>query len=310
MFISNFKHWLDKVDPYTIQRGAFRKGLFIATVMTYVYWIFLPVDYMSFILPFFILSLYELPSLSNFKKKELLLIFMSFAVLIISLSFYLIYPFRVLFFFFSLLLLTIIYFLVLRYFYALKNLIMMTMSIGTIILSTQPEGNLQMAYGFISSIILSCATIIFCLRIYPHQYLRVWKRALENFIKYFENDIENALRENKSKIIMEEIVHFEMVKNYQRLVGKKYFLTCYRIAVHIRNIQLSLDNLYYEKKNEVFWLSIKNNLHQLRLNMRTYTPCDAPKLDFLPETKLQHYVADCLARAFTHWNNLCKLHYS
>ncbi|WP_019216464.1 hypothetical protein [Legionella tunisiensis] len=110
MFISRFKHWLDEVDPYTIQRGALRKALFIATIMTYVYWLFLPVSYMSFILPFFILSIYEIPALSNFKKKEQLLVFISLSVLIISVSFYLIYPFRGVFSF-SLFILTVIYFL-------------------------------------------------------------------------------------------------------------------------------------------------------------------------------------------------------
>lgn len=310
MFMSRFKQWLDEVDPYTIQRGAFRKGLFIATIMTYTYWFFLPVDYMSFILPLFILSVYEMPVLNSFLKKGQLLLFISLAVLLISVSFYLVYPFRGVFFFFAVLVLAVVYFVVLHYFYALKNLIMMTMSIGTIILSTQPEGNLQIAYGFISSITISCLTVMICLRIYPHQYLRVWKRALEQFIKYFEQDIENALRENKYKIIMEEIVHFEMVRNYQRLVGKKYFLTCFRIAVYIRNIQLSLDNLYYEKKNELFWSSVKDNLHYLRLNMNNYSRCKAPQFTFQPETKLQHYAADCLNRAFIHWNILCKLRHN
>ncbi|RUR09719.1 hypothetical protein [Legionella sp. km772] len=310
MFISKFKHWLDEVDPYTIQRGALHKALFIATMATYVYWFFLPVDYMAFILPFFILSVYEMPTLSNFKKKEQLLLFISLGVMIISVSFYLVYPFPVVFFFFSLGVLTILYFLVLRYFYALKNLIMMTLSIGTIILSTTPLGNLQMAYGFISSIALSSFTIMMCLRFFPHQYLRVWNRALAHFIQYFETDIENALVEDKYKTIMEEIIHFEMVRNYQRLVGKKYLLTSYRVAVYIRNIQLSLDNLYYEKKNEIFWRSIKNNLQQLRLKMSTYTPCALPQIDFPPETKLQHYVANCLTKAFIHWNKLCKLRYS
>jgi hypothetical protein len=308
--MSRFKHWLDEVDPYTIQRGALYKGLFIATIMTYVYWFLLPVDYMSFIVPIFILSLYEIPALSTFKKKEQLLVFIGVVITIISVSFYLIYPFRGVFFFFSLLVLTVLYFIVLRYFYALKNLIMMTMSIGTIILSTQPMGSLQIAYGFISSIALSSITIILCLRIFPHQYLRVWKRALENFIKYFEQDIENALLEDKYKIIMEEIIHFEMVRNYQRLVGKKYILSSYRMAVYIRNIQLSLDNLYYEKKNEIFWRSIKKNLYHLRMNMRSYTTCEPPQIDFPPETKLQYYVADCLTRAFIQWNKLCKLHNS
>lgn len=310
MFISRFRHWLDEVDPYTIQRGALHKALFIATIMAYVYWLFLPDNYLSFIMPFFIVSAYEMPVLSSFRKKEQLLAFVCFGVLIISVSFYLVYPFTVFFFFFSLLGLTVLYFFVLHYFYALKSLIMLTLSTGTIILSMEPQGSLQVAYSFIFSILLSSITIIACLKIFPHQYLRVWNRALASFIRYFETDIDNALVDDKSKVIIEEIIHFQMVRDYQRLVGKKYFLTCYRMVVYIRNIQLSLDNLFYEKKNEAFWRSIKVNLERLRLNMCTYTPCGAPHFAFQPETKLQYYVADCLIGAFIQWNKLCKLRHS
>ncbi|MFC3908958.1 hypothetical protein ACFORL_07715 [Legionella dresdenensis] len=305
--MSRFKEWLEDVDPYTIQRGALHKALFIATVIVYVYWFCLPVDYMSFILPFFMLSLYETPILSNFKKKEQLLIFISISVIVISVSFYLIYPFRGTFFFYSLLVLSVLYVLVLRHFYALKNLVMFTLSIGTIVLATEPEGNLQIAYGFVSSIAISTMAAMICLRIFPNQYLRVWNRALQGFIKYFEQDIENALLENHKKTTKEAIVHFEMLRNYQRLVGKKYLLPSYKMAVYIRNIQLSLDNLYYENKNEVFWRSIKNNLHQLRMNMEEYIPCAPPHMDFLPETRLQRYALDCLTRALIHWNNICAL---
>jgi hypothetical protein len=307
MSISKFKLWLDTVDPYFIQRSALHKSLFIATIIVYVYWFFLPADYMAFILPFFMISLYEMPILSNFKKKEQLLYFIMFAVLIISVSFYLVYPFRGVFFFFSLVALILLYFFVLRYFYALKSLIMLSLSTGTIVLSTEPQGSLQIAYGFISSIALSAFTLFICLKIAPNHYLKIWNKALQHFIEYFEKDIENALKENNLKLIKESITHFEMVRNYQQLVGKKYLLTSYRVAVYIRNIQLSLDNLYYEKKNDLFWLEVKRNLHILRMNMNTYTPCDLSTLQFYPETSLQHYVVTCISRAFVHWNQLCKL---
>ncbi|CDZ77145.1 hypothetical protein BN59_01427 [Legionella massiliensis] len=310
MFISRFKNWLEEVDPYTIQRGALHKALFIAIVITYVYWFFLPVNYLSFILPFFIVSLYETPILSSFKKKEQLLLFSSLAVTFVSVSFYLVYPFRGTFFFFSLFVLAGLYFLVLRYFYALKSLVMLVLSTGTIVLGTEPEANLQIAYGIISSVALSSITVMICLKVFPNQYLRVWNKALQGFIKYFEEDIENALLENNRRFIKEPIIHFEMVRNYQRLVGKKYLLSSYRVAVYIRNIQISLDNLYYEQKTEIFWRSVKTNLNHLRLNMDSYTPCPPPKIDFPPQTKLQHYIVDCLNRAFAHWNNLCRLRHS
>lgn len=145
------------------------------------------------------------------------------------------------------------------------------------------------------------------MRVFPNQYLTVWNRSLQKFILYFEEDIENSLKQDPNKPIKEGIIHFEMVQNYQRLVDKKYMLTTFRIAVHIRAIQLSLDNLYYEEKSEMFWLGVKNNLQQLRLNMATYNLCNLLNIGIEPTTKLQHYVWTCLSRTFIHWNQLCVL---
>ncbi len=307
MFMSKFKQWLDVVDPYAIQRIALYKALFLATILVYVYWLFLPVSLTTFIAPFFMMSLYDIPGISSFKKKEQLLLFIGGSMMFVSTSFYLIYPFRVTFFFFSMGVLAGLYLLVLRYFYALKNLTMLTISTGAIVLTTDPPANLQVAYGLISSIALSITTALICLRIFPNHYLTIWNRALQKFIQYFEEDIENSIKHDRNKPIKEEIIHFEMVRHYQRLVGKKYILPTYRIAVYIRSIQLSLDNLYYEEKNEIFWFGIKNNLHRLRLNMAAYDPCDLEDLGMVPTTKLQQYVWGCLCRAFIHWNKLCAL---
>ncbi|CEG55532.1 hypothetical protein [Legionella fallonii] len=307
MSMSKFKQWLDTVDPYAIQRIAFYKAVFLATILTYVYWLFLPVSFTTFTAPFFIMSVYEIPGISSFKKKEQLLLFIGGSMMFVSVSFYLVYPFRVIFFFFSVAVLTGLYFLVLRYFYALKNLTMLVIATGAIVLSTEPPANLQVAYGFISSIALSVITALICLRIFPNQYLTIWNRALQKFILYFEEDIENSIKHDHNKPIREEIIHFEMVRHYQRLVGRKYILPTYRIAVYIRSIQLSLDNLYYEEKNEIFWLGVKNNLHTLRLNMAAYNHCDLADIGVVPTTKLQHYIWGCLCRAFIHWNKLCAL---
>lgn len=307
MSMLRFNQWLDEVDPYTIQRMALSKALCIATIMMYAYWIFLPVNFMAFILPFFVASLYELPIVSTFKKKEELLLFICGTVILISVSFYLLYPFKGIFFFFSLWVFTLLYFVVLKYFYALKSLVMMILSTGTIILATEPEGVLQIAYGFISSMLITSITLILCLRIIPNQYLRVWNRALQHFIQCLEQSIGNALLRMNDRFTKEEVLHFEMVRNYQRLVGQKYMLMTFRMAVYLRNIQLSLDNIYYEPKNEFFWLTIQKNLLALRMNMSTYTPCAFFLEQFNPETKLQIYVKKCLKQTIKQWNNLCTI---
>jgi hypothetical protein len=305
--MSKFKQWFDAVDPYAIQRVALYKALFIATIVVYVYWLFLPVNLMAFIVPFFLVSIYEMPILSSFKKKEHLLIFICVGVSLVSVSFYMVYPFKGVFFFFSLFVLSSLYFFVLKYFYDLKNVIMTLLAIGTIVLDTEPFANLEIVYGLVSSTALSSVTVFVCLRIFPNQYLKIWNIALQKFIKYFEEDIAHAVLHDSYTLIKEEIIHFEMVRNYQRLVGKKYMLPSYRVAVYIRNIQLTLDNLYYEEKNEVFWFGVKNNLHTLRMSMPAYFPCDIATIDLIAETKLQIYVVDCLKRAFIHWNTLCTL---
>ncbi len=307
MSISKFKQWLDEVDPYALQRITLYKCLLVATVEVYVYWLFQPASFLAFFSPFFLLSLYEAPTLSTFKEKEGLLIFIAIAVILISVSFYLVYPFRGTFFFFSVFVFAVTYFYVLKHFYALKSLTMLLIATGAVVLSTEPPANLEVAYGLISSTALSMTFALICLRFFPNMYLIIWNRALQKFIQYLEEDIDSALNQNHKSPIGEEILHLGMVRNYRRLLPKKYMMQTYRVSVNIRNIQHALDNLYYETKNEVFWYGVKSNLYGLRLNMKTYTPCGIPTMPVAPKTKLQHYIARCLQQAFIQWNKLCSL---
>jgi hypothetical protein len=307
MFISKFKQWLDEVDPYALQRITLYKGLCIATIGVYIYWIFQPANLLAFISPFFLVSLYEAPVLSSFKEKEQLLIFSGIAVILISVSFYLVYPFKGVFFFYSVLVLAITYFCVLNYFYALKNLTMLLLATGVIILNTNPPANLQVAYGLLSSTALAMTMALICLRFFPNLYLIVWNRALQKFIECLELDIECAISQKQESPTGEEILHLGMVRNYRRMIPKKYMMQAYRISVNIRNIQYALDNLYYESKNELFWYGVKRNLHWLRIKMKTYIPCDLPNMPIEPDTQLQHYVVHCLQQAFIRWNKLCSL---
>jgi hypothetical protein len=307
MSISKFKQWLDEVDPYALQRIALYKCLFVATIEVYVYWLFRPVSFLTFFSPFFLAAMYEVPVLTTFKEKERLLIFITIVIILISVSFYLVYPFRGVFFFFSVFLFTVIYFSVLKYFYALKNLTMLLIATGAVVLSTEPTANLEVAYGFISSSTLGMTFVFISLKCFPNVYLIVWNKALQKFIQSLEEDIDSAINQSNKSLTGEEIIHLGMVRNYRRMLPKKYIMSAFRISVNVRNIQHALDNLYYETKNEVFWYGIKNNLFWLRLNMKTYAQCGTPTMPIEPETKLQHYVAHCLQQAFFHWDKLCFL---
>ena len=306
-FVAHMQLRLDSVDPYALHRIMLYKALFVATIEVYIYWIFRPANFISFFSPSFLVVLYEAPVLATFKQREQLLIFISIAIILISVSFYLVYPFRVTFFFFSTIVLSITYFYILKHFYMLKNLTMLLLATGALILETQPPANLQIAYSFVSSIFLSMTTALICLRIVPNMYLIVWNRALQHFIQCLEIDISRAITQSGNQPTAEQILHLGMIRNFRRLIPPKYLMQAYRISVNIRNIQLALDNLYYESKNELFWYGIKNNLEVLRSKMKNYTPCSPPQMPMEPETQLQSYVMYCLVQTFTRWNKLCFL---
>ena len=307
MFISRFNAWLNEVDPYSLQRLILYKALFLATIEVYIYWLFHPHSIRAFIAPFFLLSFYEAPIIAKFKEKDRLLIFITIATIIVSVSFYLMYPFKVTFWFFSVLVLAGLYFYVIKHFYMLKNITMLLLATAALVLSTQEPANLQVAYGMISSILLAMSTVYVALKLFPNHYLIVWNRALQKFIHYLEKDIECIMKQLPHLPIKEAVGHFDMVSSFQKVLPKKYLLQTYRMVINIRNIQLSLDNSYFEEKNEAFWYKVKEHLNHLRLNMPSYTICDTANITLEAETKLQIYVGHCLQQAYIHWNKLCTI---
>lgn len=107
--------------------------------------------------------------------------------------------------------------------------------------------------------------------------------------------------------MQEEMINLSVIRQYRRLIPKKYMIYTQQISINIRNIQFSLDNLYYEAKNEAFWHEVKENLYTLRCAIKTNTPSCTPKMSIVPESKLQQYVMGCLQKAFNHWNQLCMI---
>ncbi len=304
------KAWLEGVDPYAIHRIAFHKALFISTVMVYVYWIFHPQNFVSFVTPFLLIFFYELPIVNSFQKKDNLLLFIAASLLFVNITFDLIYPFKFTFFFYSIFFFVVLHKIVLNYFYAFKNLSMLIIGAGAIILNMSPSSNFQVVYDMVYSMMLSLIALIICLRIAPNRYFEVWKRALQNYIECLEADIEASLKEGRFSAIQDEITRFELVRNYQCLVEKKYILPTFRIANSIRNIQLSLDNLYYEEKNNHFWGEVKMCLNQFKHHLARSSPYEPQFEHLTPKTTLQQYVLDCLTNGFTHWNRLCNARFN
>ena len=304
MFISAYKQWCEVNDPYGLQRMVLPKAFFVATISTYVYWLFLPIPIQSFFAVFFVMAYYESPALTTFAEKERLLGFIALVLILISISFYLVYPFKGTFFFFSILVLALTYFSVLKYFYALKNLTMLLLVNGTLILSIQPQANFQVAYEMVFSITLAVLTVFIAVKVYPNRYLTIWNNAMQKFVACLENNIEAAIAQTPTSYA-DEVMHLGMARNYRRLLPKQCLFSAQHFSVNLRRIEHSLDSIYYDEKNEVFWMEIKAQLIVLRGHMPTLTPCLHLPLQIPAQTTLQRYVLRCLSQALRSWNYLC-----
>jgi hypothetical protein len=301
MFISKFKQWLDVVDLYGIHQSTFYKSLVIAPVFVFVYWIFLPANIVAYIIMLYVASTCELPVLASFKKRDQALLFLGVGNMFASITLYLVYPFTGVFFVYSLLVLSLLYYFALIHFYAIKPVVMIIVAVATLIFPTDPPANLQVAYDVFSALALATTTLLICFRLLPNHYLSIWTKALQQFIRCLIEEIDN-LRLNEQRPVKEATTHFEMVRNYQRLVGQRYRLKTYRISLYLRNIQLSLA---YDEVNEAFWLEVKNTLSELRMNMDTSTSCIEPKLGCSLDNHLERFIFNNLTRAVRCWNELC-----
>ncbi|AHE66255.1 hypothetical protein Loa_00686 [Legionella oakridgensis ATCC 33761 = DSM 21215] len=257
MFISKLSEWWDEVDPYALQRLAMYKACFVATILVYIYWVFKPANFMAFFAPFIVASFYEMPLISSFKEKEFLLLFIFVAMLVVSISFYLLAPMHFMFLFYALGVLATLYYLVLKFFPQLKNLTMLILAAGAMTLTIKPPAHFQIAIEMFSSSILSMGGILICLKIFPNKYLYIWCRALQKFIQCLESDIQAAISTRDKYAIVEEVNHLGMMRACRKLIPKRYLIHTYRMSVNIRNIQFALDNLFMKRRMMNFGQALK-----------------------------------------------------
>ncbi|KTC87049.1 hypothetical protein [Legionella brunensis] len=306
MFISDLRHWLNRVDPYAIQRVVLQKSLFAATVLTFIYWFFKPESFLMFVAPLIVVSWYEMPFLSSKKEKNRNLLFIFAMVIITGISFYLIYPFRLLFLVYAIIFFIALFYIIWAKFPKIKNATMLIISTGALTLSISPMASLQISIGFLSSALLSMLGLFICLNFFPNKALEVWRRALQYYIQCIEADIAATIANVPLPSFNEEVSHVDIIRSFQPLLPKKYLSLALRIFSNIRNLQFALNNIYYQELNPIFWSSIKQHLHYFRLHMDKQNPIDLSEIIINPSTRLQYLVQDYLLSAMRHWNTLCK----
>ena len=274
--------------------------------MVFVYWLFLPDRFLAFIAPVIVVFLYELPTATSFQERDCILLFVFTAIIIGSISFYLIFPFRFFFFFYAILFLAVVYFIIADHFPKFKNASMLIIAVSTINLSLQPAANLGGAYEILMASLLSMGTLFVCLIVFPNRYLIIWVHAVRQFIVCLEKRIEASVHQKMSPEYMIEIPHLGMMRTYRRLVPKSCFRDVCQLSANLRNIEFALFNRFEADNNMRFWWTVRRYLQLLKLHMKHQKQQRLPCLLRLrPETPLQNLVSEYLIKIIMCWNRLC-----
>lgn len=301
---SNLIDWMDEVDPYAIQRLAVVKGMFIATIMVFVYWLFRPLSFSAYIIPTILIYYYESPALKTTKEKGKFSIFIFTAFMIGNITFYLIFPFKIIFFYYAILFFALLYYLLDIYYNQLKTAAMLILAYSLFTLSDTPPANFQVVYTLFFSSMLSIITMLICLRIYPNDAFEIWSRALQKYIACIEVDIEKAICGHQKGLSADEVKHLSTIRAFRTLIPTPVMRNACRISVNIRNIQFALSSLYFEQMNVAFWRTVQDIFKELRTNIQSRKTYSFQK-ELIAETPLQQYVAYCLTKTIRHWNQLC-----
>ncbi len=307
MFILKHTRWLDGLDPYGMQRVVFQKALFIATIMTFVYWFAKPNNLLAFFIPLFVTVLYENVG-SRFREKEKNLLFIYTVLLTTTVSFYLIYPFKLFFLFYAMFFLTLLYFITLHYYSSLKNGIMFVLALGSAQINNETVADLQTAYNICSSMLLSMGSIFFCLKIVHSNYDHIWRKAAALLLSSLEQEIESHLQHQQGATFFNEVYHLNVMRCYCTLFTLPQLRHTIKITNTIRNIQFSINNIPFDEENPLFWQQVKTILRHMEQAMLTNKPRPDLQAPDTAQSKLQRVLVNYLTRLLEQWNKLCATH--
>jgi hypothetical protein len=308
MFISRIINYFDEVDPYFLHRILAYKSLYAATLLVYVYWIFKPTSFMGYFSPFLLAFLYENPAVATQQEKEKLLVYIYSALIILSVSFYLLFPFPFIFLIYAVIALYVFYFSSLALYPQLKNITMSTLCISAMVLTIQPYANLQEVSNYVYGNILAILTVFFAFKTSPNLYLYTWRLAMCRFLRDFEKDIITTVELNQY-IPTKEMYHLQMIRYAQRLIPKGYAGYTQQMLYHLRNAQLAMDSIYFEREIDGSWGEVGQQLAALRSKIKHWELHElAPESDKI-YTSLQRFEIMSLNKAVENWNEICKMHH-
>lgn len=297
--------WIDKFDTYGQLRHVLHRSLVIATCLVLVYWIFLPKNLLAYISPVMVGYVYERAALSTFEQKVKGMSLMFGATMLGMITFYLCFPFRLIFLIYSMIFLMLLYTTIRRKFPQLQSVSSLIIMVSYINIFTNPPANFQVLYGIIFASSLSITTICICWCLLPSYSLQVWCVALTKFYLCLENQILFYKTKSQNPNYFEELPHILTMKMHQALIPQKFLRSSRKLYYLARQIEFALNNIQGADMNELFWHKVRRVICTLRLCVSKKMPHPGIKIDLKPQTKIQNLVENYLSKSVYRWNNIC-----
>ena len=305
MFISKLNSWLEEVDPYYTQRILLRKGLYLATWLTFINWIARPDAFTAYAMPpILLVALCETANLDTHKQKDTVLAFSFSLSAFTSATFYMLFPFKFYLLFFVLGYYFALYWLCDLFFAKFKPFIVQTIFVGALNLMTTPPASLQIAIDMVFCVCLSMMVTFVALKLHPNLYAEIWYRGFKHFISKIEDDIVSAINRTPLANFTKGVEHLNIIRSYRRLLPKKIMRNAVQVVVSVRNINFALTHIYLIEKNEGFWFNFKQQMHQLVLAIEEKRICQPIIFKYSQEAN-EKFAQQNLSRAIHTWNKLC-----
>lgn len=304
MFTSVWAERLDRFDPYAIQRLGFYKACFTAVVMVYLYWLIHPSYFVGLVAPLILAGRYESTVLVSNQERDRYMAFIYLSLIACSLSFYLIYPFRYLFFIYALIFIAINYVLISRYYPKIKNASMLMIAISSVSLNIHPPANKEAAYALFFALSMSLGIVYVCLKLFPNHYFVIWKRGIIRYTDCLIADIHALIAQGPRQDIEQEVAHINIMRSYMRKLPQAMLRPAYSLYVNVRNIHFALN--LDQAQSADFWRQIEAALLQFVTDLRAGRPTTESK-SLQAETELHYQVLRHLRLATQHWNQLCTI---
>ena len=307
MSTSKLRDWLDTIDSYGMQRVIFHKALFIATMLVFGYWILQPPNLLAYIAPIFVMRLDEIPG-THVRQREKRMYFIFAMVLLCSMSFYVLFPFKFIFLFYSIIIFTLIYIATLYFYPELKTSITLIFMDGILFVSAGSDADLQTAYNIFSSMVLSMIIIFTCIKIFPGYYQFIWRRATILLLTRLAQQMDDTLHNRLTSYFYEEVTHLNVMRCYCKLLPLAQLRHALKITHQVRKVQFITSTLHYDKINQPFWHETILCLRHIKHAMQTNHVCSITHIMSYPvQTKLQQAAMQYITSIIHHWNSLCAL---